>query len=146
MFHRVFVCIFSFLSVCLIVRAQETVNYASVSGRVADPTGGVIRDAQVTARHVATNVTNTAKTDGEGRFRFPYLNVGTYEIKVRHGGFTDFAQSLTVTVGSAFEMPITLAWRQRKRTSRLLATRSSSKPRARRSPAPFRSMRCRICR
>ena len=31
--------------------AQETVNFASVSGRVTDPQGAVIRAGTVTARH-----------------------------------------------------------------------------------------------
>ena len=49
--------------------AQETINYASVSGRVTDPTGAVVVDAQVTARHIETNVAATAITDGQGGIR-----------------------------------------------------------------------------
>ena len=37
--------------------AQQSVDYASVSGRVVDPSGGVVPGAQVTARHTQTNVT-----------------------------------------------------------------------------------------
>jgi protocatechuate 3,4-dioxygenase beta subunit len=74
----------SFLFLCLIaaapVRAQETVNSASVSGRVTDPQGAVVPGALVTARQVDTNVARETITDGEGRFRFPYLKVGRYEI------------------------------------------------------------------
>jgi outer membrane receptor protein involved in Fe transport len=88
--------------------AQETINYSSVSGRVTDPSGAAVEGAQATARQVNTNVTNSANTDREGRFRFPYLNVGVYEIKVRRQGFADWAQSLTLTVGSAFELPVSL--------------------------------------
>ena len=62
--------------------AQQSVDYASVSGRVTDQSGGVIPAAGVTARHTGTNVTGEAITDSAGRFRFPYLRVGTYEIKV----------------------------------------------------------------
>src|SRR6185312_15064495 len=47
-------------------------------------------------------------TDGEGRFRFPYLKVGRYEFVVHLDGFTDARRFLTLTVGSAFEMPVTL--------------------------------------
>jgi hypothetical protein len=41
-------------------RAQETINYASVSGRVMDPQGAV---AQVSARQTDTNVTAETITD-----------------------------------------------------------------------------------
>jgi hypothetical protein len=46
--------------------AQQSVDYASVSGRVTDPSGAVLRDARVTARHTETNVTSYAVTDEEG--------------------------------------------------------------------------------
>ena len=89
--------------------AQESVNYASISGRVTDPSGAVVEGAQVTARQTDTNLTSNTDTDREGRFRFPYLNVGQYEIKVHREGFGDAARALTLTVGSAFELPISLA-------------------------------------
>ena len=89
--------------------AQETINYASISGRVTDPSGGVVAGAQVTARQTDTNLTGEATTDGEGRFRFPYLKVGPYEITVRQAGFADATHQLTLTVASAFELPVSLA-------------------------------------
>jgi len=88
--------------------AQESVNYASISGRVTDPSGAVVEGASVTARHTETNLSNAATTDHEGRFRFPYLRVGQYEIKVHHEGFADWARTLTGTVGAAFELPVSL--------------------------------------
>jgi hypothetical protein len=91
------------------VRAQETVNFASVSGRVTDPSGAVVAGAHVDARQTETNVTATAETDGEGRFRFPYLRVGSYEIVVHDEGFADAARRLTLTLGSAYELPMSLS-------------------------------------
>src|SRR5581483_9060059 len=90
-------------------RAQETINSASVSGRVVDPQGGVVPGAQVTARQSATNVATETTTDRDGRFRFPYLKVGPYEITVHVDGFADATRRLTLTVGSAFDLPIALA-------------------------------------
>jgi hypothetical protein len=87
---------------------QETINTASVSGRVTDPQGAVVPGAQVTARETETNVTRETVTDQEGRFRFAYLKVGRYEITVRLQGFADTTRALTLTVGSAFELPMTL--------------------------------------
>jgi Carboxypeptidase regulatory-like domain/TonB dependent receptor-like, beta-barrel len=89
--------------------AQETVHYASVSGRVTDPQGAVVPGAQVTARQTETNITREAVTDKDGRFRFPYLRVGPYELKVRQPGFAEATRHLTLTVGGAFDVPIALA-------------------------------------
>ena len=55
-----------------------------------------------------TNVTGTTATDQDGRFRFPYLRVGPYEITVSLQGFADLTRALTLTVGAAFELPVTL--------------------------------------
>lgn len=62
----------------------------------------------MTARHTETGVTAAAEADQEGRFRFPYLQVGPYEITVRQQGFRDAAHLLTLTVGAAFELPVSL--------------------------------------
>jgi len=88
--------------------AQETINYASVGGRVMDQQGGVVPGAAVTARQTNTNATATATTGQDGRFRFPFLKVGPYEIVVRLQGFADVRRTLTLGVGSAFELPIVL--------------------------------------
>jgi len=88
--------------------AQETVNNGSISGRVTDASGAVVENAQVTARQVETNLTGATVTDRDGRFRFPYLRLGPYEITVRQPGFGAAKRSLLLTVGSAFEVPIVL--------------------------------------
>jgi hypothetical protein len=89
--------------------AQQSVDYASVGGRVLDSSGAVISGAQVSARHTDTNVTSTAVSDGAGRFRLPSLRIGRYEVTVRHAGFSAATVALTLTAGAAFEVPITLA-------------------------------------
>jgi len=89
--------------------AQETINSASISGRVTDAQGGVISGAQVAAHEIATNVKTGTVTDEGGRFRFPYLRVGTYEIAVHLDGFQDVTRTLTLTLGSAFDLPLSLA-------------------------------------
>src|SRR6476620_7623663 len=67
--------------------AQETVNYASVSGRVTDAQGAVVPGAQVVARQIETDVKAETVTSTDGRFRFPYLRVGSYEVRVSLQGF-----------------------------------------------------------
>ena len=73
------------LIACLLVAppiaAQETINNASVSGRVVDQQGAAIPDATVTATAIETGVSVSTTTDQGGRFRFPYLKVGTYRLE-----------------------------------------------------------------
>ncbi len=97
------------LACALPAAAQQSVDYASVSGRVADPQGSVVPGAHVMARRTETNETAETVTDSAGRFRFPHLKVGPYELKVRLQGFADLTRSVTLTVGSAFDLPLTLA-------------------------------------
>ena len=106
---RVLGLVFALLACARSSPAQQSVDLASIGGRVVDPSGAVVRGAEVTARHVDTNVTAKTATDAEGRFRFPYLKIGPYIVTVRQPGFRDAAQSLTLSAGAAFELPISLA-------------------------------------
>ena len=96
------------IAVATLAAAQETVNNASVSGRVTDPSGAVVEGARVTARQTETNLTSATETNREGVFRFPYLRIGQYEIVVRQGGFADATRSLKLSIGAAYELPISL--------------------------------------
>jgi hypothetical protein len=88
--------------------AQEAINFASVGGRVTDPQGAVVPGASVSARQTETNVVSETVTNAEGRFRFPYLKVGTYELKVHVDGFADTTRTLRASVGAAFDIPVVL--------------------------------------
>ena len=101
------------LSLCLAVvppgaSAQETINHASLSGRVTDPQGGSVAGAEVRVRHTETNIKASAVTDQDGRFRFPFLRIGPYELVVAMPGFKPVTRSLRLGVGSAFDLPIGL--------------------------------------
>jgi len=93
---------------CASAFAQETVSTGSISGRVTDPQGAVVPGATVLARQTETNVVRESVTDAGGRFRLSYLRVGPYEVVVRLQGFADARKSLTLSAGSAFEVPVTL--------------------------------------
>jgi hypothetical protein len=106
MFHnRV---LFVLLCASGIAAAQESVNSASLGGRITDPSGSVVGDAKVSVRHTATSQEASMLSDREGRFRFPYLRVGSWEISVQRDGFAVSRRTLSLTVGSAFEVPIAL--------------------------------------
>jgi len=92
-----------------LLHAQQTINNASLSGRVTDPAGAVVQAAHVTTRQVATNIVRSTSTDAEGRFRFPYLAIGVYEVTVEDAGFANATRSVTLTVGADFNLPIALS-------------------------------------
>ena len=98
--------VFAFVS---LLHAQQTINNASLSGRVTDPAGAVVQAAHVTTRQVATNIVRSTSTDAEGRFRFPYLAVGVYEVTIEDAGFANATRSVTLTVGADFSLPIALS-------------------------------------
>ena len=54
------------------VLAQTT---GSISGQVKDEKGAVMPNATDTLRNVATNVSRTAQTDDDGRYRFSNVEV-----------------------------------------------------------------------
>jgi len=104
----VFLSVMCMCSAAHTLSAQETINYGTISGRVADPQGAVVPGASVVARHTDTNQSRETVTDRDGRFRFPYLRLGQYAITFRMPGFAETMRQVQVTVGSAFELPITL--------------------------------------
>src|SRR5258708_3319979 len=66
---------------------------AGVYGRVTDPSGAVIADAEVEIKNVEINVSVTVKTNQDGLYAIPSLHPGHYLINVRKPGF----KSVTVT-------------------------------------------------
>ena len=81
---------------------------ANLSGHVADAGGALVPDAPVVAYNVNTGWTQTATSDGDGHFRFPYLQVGAYEITVEAPGFARLVRRLTLTVGQALDLQLKL--------------------------------------
>jgi hypothetical protein len=107
-FGRVLGLAAAFLITANLAAAQESINQATIAGRVVDPQGAVVPAAAITARHLDTNVTVEATTDAEGRFRFAYLRIGPYELRARLQGFHDQIQTITLSAGSAFDLTIPL--------------------------------------
>lgn len=65
----------------------------SISGVVTDEQQGVVANATVTARNTGTNESRTAAADAEGRYRFPNLPIGNYEVTVEAQGFGKYVRT-----------------------------------------------------
>jgi len=91
-----------------IAQAHESINQATISGRVIDSQGAAIPGAMVRVRQTDMNTALEASTAADGRFRFPYLKVGPYELTAELEGFLQSARTLALSAGSAFDIAITL--------------------------------------
>jgi hypothetical protein len=88
--------------------AQQTVTSAALSGRITDASGALVTNAALIATNLETNQKRTAKTDYDGRFRFPYLQVGAYKLLVEAQGFVPLSKELTLTLGQAIDLSLQL--------------------------------------
>lgn len=91
------------------VLAQQAVTSATLSGRVEDTNGAAVAGAAIAATNLDQNRSLTAQSDTQGRFRFLYLPVGRYRLKVEAKGFTPLERELTLTVGQALDVQLKLS-------------------------------------
>ncbi|HEX5966722.1 MAG TPA: carboxypeptidase regulatory-like domain-containing protein [Pyrinomonadaceae bacterium] len=97
------------LAAASVAFGQAQSNAADLQGTVRDATEAVVTNATVTARNPATNFSRSATTNDEGFYRLINLPPGDYEITVEAPNFKKYvAPSLTVTVGQAAELNVTL--------------------------------------
>lgn len=87
---------------------QRMVTSATLSGRIADARGAVVSGANLTATNLETNQKHLTTADYDGRYRFPYLEVGTYRLSVEAQGFVPLTKEVTLTVGQALDLPLRL--------------------------------------
>jgi hypothetical protein len=60
---------------------------SNLTGTVHDSTGAVLSGVRVSAKRIETGVVRTTLTEENGRFTFPSVPVGTYEIRTERDGF-----------------------------------------------------------
>ena len=77
----------------------------TISGVVQDASGATVPNATVTVTNTATNVSQTLKTDPQGRYSQAFLNPGQYQVKVVAQGFTP-AEQQDITVDVAQTHPV----------------------------------------
>lgn len=81
----------------------------SITGKVTDGTGAVVRGATVVAVNVETGVTFTTKTNSDGSYTFPDLPVGHYNLQIEARGFSKLQETgVTLDVNTALRLDATL--------------------------------------
>jgi hypothetical protein len=89
------------ISVCCIqLSAQNVVLTGTISGRVTDASGAVVRGASLVLQNLNTGVQQSVATNRIGLYRFSALVPGTYSVTVSGNGFRDAASLVHVLVGN----------------------------------------------
>ncbi len=71
----------------LAIGAWAQSSEGRLSGRVTDPTGAVLRNAQITIENVATGVKRVVETNSAGEYSASALEPGSYKISAEAAGF-----------------------------------------------------------
>ena len=89
--------LFAFWAVLVLAAASpilaQNLRTATLVGTVTDSSGAAIPNANITVTNVDTNVATQSKTNGEGAYYVPFLNVGNYQLSVESTGFKKFSQT-----------------------------------------------------
>src|SRR5262245_2663411 len=89
-------------------RAQQAVTSGSISVRVVDASGAVVPGVSITVSNTDLNQNWKSTADEQGRQRFSFLPLGSYELTVEKSGFTTYTAKLVLAVGQSVEIPVTL--------------------------------------
>ena len=94
--------------------AQSLGSAGTVEVEVLDPSGAVIRNADVTIANAITGYQQTATMDAAGHFRLTNIPPNSYRLRVGAPGFQAFTQDLTVrnAVPITLNAPLQLAGSQ----------------------------------
>ncbi len=78
-------------------------------GAVRDSSAAIVPGATVTLRNVATGITATAVSDGEGNYQFLNVRIGTYTVRAELQGFSVAeVENVLVTVNARQRVDLTL--------------------------------------
>jgi hypothetical protein len=91
------------------VTAQAQTNDAEIIGTVRDSSGGILPGVAIVAERQASGFRLERVTDGSGKFLFPALPAGEYNIYAHRGGFKRYSQKgLVLQIGQVLRLELTL--------------------------------------
>src|SRR6266496_3218376 len=103
------VCVGMLLGLSAPTAGAQSASSGSVSGLVTDSQGGSVAGADVTLLDTATRSAQTTETNEAGRYHFPVVAPGLYDVTVRKSGFkvAKLAQQ-KVSIGNVLTVNVTL--------------------------------------
>jgi len=107
------------IAALLAATAAHAATSGTFTGRVRDSAGVAVAGAMVSATHPQARRTTTVYSGNDGRFTFPPLDIGVYDVRVRRIGFQDLVLAGAVLGGGPAHLdlrvdaetdPQALAW------------------------------------
>ena len=84
------------------------ISGSTLSGTVTDPSGAVVRDAQISVKNIATNQSIETRSDSSGNYSVKDLTPGEYEISVSAPGFSPKVDRVTLVEGTGRVLNVSL--------------------------------------
>jgi len=82
---------------------------ATLSGKIADSSGGSIAKASITISNTATGFSRSAQSSDAGEYSIPSLPAGDYKVVVEFAGFRGQTKDITLQVGQSAALDFTLS-------------------------------------
>ena len=82
---------------------------ATLSGKIADSSGGSIAKASITISNTATGFSRSAQSSDAGEYSIPSLPAGDYKVVVEFTGFRGQTKDITLQVGQSAALDFTLS-------------------------------------
>ena len=97
-----------FIGLCTTLIVAQS-NQGSISGSIMDSTGALVPNAEITLTGANTGVVHKTTSSSSGAYRFPYVQVGVYNVKVAASGFKTSEQTgVEVQVNTSSALDVTL--------------------------------------
>jgi Carboxypeptidase regulatory-like domain/TonB-dependent Receptor Plug Domain len=105
--------------------AHAQFESASVLGYVRDSSGAALPNAAVTLTNTATSIAQRTTTDGEGKFEFPSVQIGQYQVETQAPGF-ERSQTQPFTVTTNARQRVDVAMRAGSVTEQVTVTAAAT--------------------
>lgn len=97
------------LTMGLATTTNGQIDTGTIHGVVSDASGAVLPRARVTLTNTGTGITVNAETDDAGRYSFPAIKIGGYQVAVEAAGFKKFVRSgITLSIQQQAQIDIQL--------------------------------------
>ena len=107
--------VFLVLAALACIRAADIKGMGTLAGTVIGPSGKPVAGARVTSQGADGTMPKSTLTNADGRFFFPQLENGYYDLRAYHSGaWTSWKHNIEVKIGKQTEVKLQLPSQAKK--------------------------------